>query len=134
MVTTNDDDLAAKLRLFRGQGMDPNRRYWFLVVGYNYRMTNIQAAIGVAQMEEIEKALSDRKKIAAWYDDALADLQEKIILPVQQPWARHVYWMYNIFLRDGDEHRRDDIMRKLYDTGIETRPVFLSHACTSALS
>ena len=123
MVTTNDDDLAAKLRLFRGQGMDPNRRYWFLVVGYNYRMTNIQAAIGVAQMEEIEKALSDRKKIAAWYDDALADLQEKIILPVQQPWARHVYWMYNIFLRDGDEHRRDDIMRKLYDMG-ETRPVF----------
>ena len=49
MVTTDDDELAAKLRLYRGQGMDPNRRYWFPVVGFNYRMTNIQAAIGLAQ-------------------------------------------------------------------------------------
>jgi perosamine synthetase len=124
MVTTNDDDLAAKLRLFRGQGMDLKRRYWFPVVGYNYRMTNIQAAIGLAQMETIDKSLSDRELLADWYNNALADLQDKIILPKQQSWAKQVYWMYNIFLQDGDEHKRDTVMLKLDELGIETRPVF----------
>lgn len=124
MVTTDDDDLANKLRLFRGQGMDPKRRYWFPVVGYNYRMTNIQAAIGLAQTEEIDKALSDRATLAGWYNQALAHLQEKIVLPKQQSWAKQVYWMYNIFLKDGDEHKRDSVMRKLDEMGIETRPVF----------
>lgn len=124
MVTTNDDALAAKLRLFRGQGMDPKRRYWFPVVGYNYRMTNIQAAIGVAQMETIDKALADRNTLAAWYDEALKPLLDQLVLPTQHTWAKQVYWMYNIFLRDGDENSRDAVMRALDEAGIETRPVF----------
>ncbi|MBZ5790064.1 DegT/DnrJ/EryC1/StrS family aminotransferase [Burkholderia contaminans] len=125
MITTDDDDLAAKLRLYRGQGMDPNRRYWFPVVGYNYRMTNIQAAIGLAQMENIEQAISAREQVAAWYNDALASLVTKISLPEEAPWAKQVYWMYNIFLREGGEERRDAVMRNLdLQGGIETRPVF----------
>lgn len=124
MITTDDDELAARLRLYRGQGMDTNRRYWFPVVGYNYRMTNIQAAIGLAQMEGIETALADRERLAGWYDAALSDLTEQIVLPAQAPWAKLVYWMYNIFLRDGNENRRDQVMRDLDDMGIETRPVF----------
>ncbi|HHW4678542.1 MAG TPA: DegT/DnrJ/EryC1/StrS family aminotransferase [Xylella sp.] len=124
MITTDDDELAARLRLYRGQGMDPNRRYWFPVVGFNYRMTNIQAAIGLAQMEGIETALADRELLAWWYDAALSDLTEQIVLPGQAPWAKQVYWMYNIFLRDGNENRRDQVMRDLDVMGIETRPVF----------
>jgi perosamine synthetase len=124
MITTNDDALAAKLRLFRGQGMDPKRRYWFPVVGYNYRMTNIQAAIGLAQMETIQQALADRNRLAAWYDAALAPLDDQLVLPRQHAWAKQVYWMYNVFLREGDEHRRDAVMRQLDEAGIETRPVF----------
>lgn len=124
MVTTNDDELAAKLRLLRGQGMDPQRRYWFPVVGYNYRMTNIQAAIGLAQMEMIDKALSDRRTLANWYNDALAGMQNKILLPRQEPWAKQVYWMYTIFLRYGDGADRDAVMGALDEAGIETRPVF----------
>lgn len=124
MVTTNDDELAAKLRLYRGQGMDPDRRYWFPVVGYNYRMTNIQAAIGLAQMEGIDKALADRQQLAEWYDAALSDLADKINLPAQAPWAKQVYWMYTIFLRDGDASLRDEVMHELDKAGIETRPVF----------
>ncbi len=124
MVTTNDDELAAKLRLLRGQGMDPNRRYWFNVVGYNYRMTNIQAAIGLAQVETVDKSLSDRNRLASWYSHALANLEGQIILPKQQHWAEQVFWMYNIFLRDGDEHKRDRVMSRLDEMGIETRPVF----------
>lgn len=124
MVTTDDDELAAKLRLYRGQGMDPNRRYWFPVVGYNYRMTNIQAAIGLAQMENIDQALAERQRLAGWYDEALAPLADRIMLPEQAAWAKQVYWMYNIFLRDGGEARRDAVMRALNEMGIETRPVF----------
>lgn len=124
MVTTNDDALAEKLRLFRGQGMDPKRRYWFPVIGYNYRMTNIQAAIGLAQMETVDVALADRDRLATWYNEALAPLADRIVLPAQAPWARQVFWMYNIFLRDGDEHRRDAVMQAMDREGVETRPVF----------
>jgi len=124
MVTTNDDELAAKFRLLRGQGMDPNCRYWFPVVGYNYRMTNIQAAIGLAQMETIDNALIDRANLAVWYNEALSGLSDKIILPKQQPWAKQVFWMYNIFLKEGDGLKRDAVMQRLDEMGIETRPVF----------
>lgn len=124
MVTTNDDEFAQKLRLFRGQGMDPNRRYWFPVVGYNYRMTNIQAAIGLAQMETIETSLAARARLAGWYAEALGNLRDEIVLPKDVGSVKQVYWMYNIFLRQGDAVRRDAVMRQLSDDGIETRPVF----------
>lgn len=124
MITTNDEDLAARLRLYRGQGMDPKRRYWFPVVGYNYRMTNIQAAIGLAQMEGIEQALADRERLAGWYAEALGHLEDKILLPVPARWARQAVWMYTIYLRHGGESERDGIMRRLDELGIETRPVF----------
>lgn len=124
MVVTNDDKVAAQLRLYRGQGVAPDHRYWFLVVGYNYRMTNIQAAIGLAQLENIERALVERAQLARWYDDALADLADQIVIPAVAPSAKHVYWMYNIFLREGGAVERDSVMRSLDESGIETRPVF----------
>lgn len=124
MITTNNDELAEKLRLHRGQGMDPKHRYWFPVVGYNYRMTNIQAAIGLAQMENIGTALADRDRLGRWYDDALQNLAGQIQLPRQSAWARQVYWMYTIFLKNGGEKERDTIMHILDGEGIETRPVF----------
>ncbi|RQT36243.1 DegT/DnrJ/EryC1/StrS aminotransferase family protein [Burkholderia contaminans] len=124
MITTNDDELAAKLRLYRGQGMDPKRRYWFPVVGYNYRMTNIQAAIGFAQMEGIDNALAERERLAGWYNEALSPLRDKLVLPSEATWAKQVFWMYNVFLRDGGENKRDGVMRNLDEMGIETRPVF----------
>lgn len=124
MVTTDNDELAAKLRLYRGQGMDLQRRYWFPVVGYNYRMTNIQAAMGLAQMETIETALVERQTLAGWYETALAPLSGRIVLPTQAVWAKQVHWMYSIFLQEGGGQQRDDVMRRLDELGIETRPVF----------
>lgn len=124
MVTTNDDQLAERLRLFRGQGMAPDRRYWFPVVGYNYRMTNIQAALGLAQLEQIDEFLARRQEVAKWYNEALADLETQLVLPYTEPWAHHVYWIYNIFLRSGGEQERDELMSRLDVAGIETRPVF----------
>jgi perosamine synthetase len=124
MVTTNDDDLAVRLRLFRGQGMDPQRRYWFPVIGYNYRITNIQAAIGLAQMETIDTAIARRDKLAAAYQQALDPLLDRVEALPEMPWARRVFWMYNVFLREGDAARRDRVMARLDELGIETRPVF----------
>lgn len=124
MVTTDDDDLAEKLRLFRGQGVDPKRRYWFEVVGYNYRMTNIQAAIGLAQIEQIDSFLTARQLLASRYDIALAHLSDALVLPQKSPWARQVYWMYTVYLRDGGEIERNKCMELLAERGIETRPVF----------
>src|SRR6185503_13358863 len=74
MVTTNDDVLADKVRLYRGQGVSPHKRYWFDVVGYNYRMMNLAAAIGLAQIERVDHHLARRRQIAAHCDAQLASL------------------------------------------------------------
>lgn len=124
MITTNDDALAARLRLFRGQGMDPQRRYWFPVVGYNYRMTNIAAAIGLGQMERVEHHLAVRASIGESYNAKLAKLGNKIVLPKVESWANHVYWMYTIVLGEGVTRTRDEVMARMDAQGIETRPVF----------
>lgn len=124
MVTTNDDELAARLRLYRGQGMDPKRRYWFPVVGFNYRMTNVAAAIGLAQMERIDDALSTRQQVAGWYEKAFADHTDIIQRPVVAPYAHHVYWMYTVQLIGLTDAQRDEVMRIMDGEGIETRPVF----------
>jgi perosamine synthetase len=124
MVVTNDDGLAERLRLFRGQGQDPKRRYWFPVIGNNFRMTNVAAAIGLAQLERIEEALSVRARLAVWYREALSPLAAVLRLPHVEPWARHVFWMYTVALLHGGEVERDRVMEILRDAGIETRPVF----------
>jgi perosamine synthetase len=124
MVTTSDAALEEKLRILRGQGMDPKRRYWFPIVGYNYRMTNIAAAIGVAQLQQIDSFLQQRFRIAAQYHELLGGLGEFLELPSEEPWARHAYWSFVIVLRDSVRLDRDEFMRKLDADGIETRPVF----------
>jgi perosamine synthetase len=124
MVTTNDVELAAKLRLYRGQGLDPRRRYWHSVVGYNYRMTNVAAALGLAQLEQIDKLLEARVRLAHWYRAQLERLDDKVLLQTAAPETRPVLWMQIVILRNGDEAERDAVMRKLDTAGIETRPVF----------
>jgi len=123
MVTTNDDELAAKLRLYRGQGMDPNRRYWHPVIGYNYRMTNIAAAIGCAQLERVQQALERRRLLASWYKAALSGVPG-LVLPVQKEYAEHVYWMYTVLLPQCGADTRDRVSEILQQNGVETRPVF----------
>jgi perosamine synthetase len=121
MVTTNDDELAARVRLLKGQGMDPDRRYWFPVVGFNYRMTNIQAAIGLAQLERIGWLVERRRAVAAVYRAHLC--ASALTLPREAAWARNVYWLYSVLVpADAD---RDAVMADLARAGIETRPFFV---------
>jgi perosamine synthetase len=124
MITTRNRQLADRMRLFKGQGMQPDRRYWFPVVGYNYRMTNVAAAIGLAQLEAVEQHLETRRRIAAWYREHLRCLEPWIVLPGEQPWARHAFWLYTVLLRPPLSDRRDECGEALARCGIETRPVF----------
>lgn len=124
MVTTNDDALAERLRLHRGQGMDPARRYWHPVIGYNYRMTNIAAALGLAQMERVEEALAARRQVAAWYQQRLSRLSNRLAMLEVEPWATPVFWMVTVLLKSGGEAERDAVMARMAESGIETRPVF----------
>ena len=123
MVVTKDGDLANKVRQLKGQGMDPKRRYWFPIVGYNYRMTNVAAAIGLAQLEMIDWHIARRRSIAKQYDQHLSGVSG-ISLQPEKPWARNVYWMNSVVLDQKLLISRDAVMAKLQKVGIETRPFF----------
>ena len=124
MVVTNEDIMAERVRLLKGQGMDSKKRYWFPVVGYNYRMTNIQAAIGLAQLENISWYLKRRREIAYLYHKYLNELYNFIELPGEKEWARHSFWMFSILIKDNVKISRDEFMQQLEKEGIETRPIF----------
>jgi perosamine synthetase len=123
MVLTDDNDLADRVRRFKGQGMAPARRYWFPMLGYNYRMTNVAAAIGLAQMEKIDWHLSARRELAARYRQRLADVSG-IIFQQEMPWAQSAHWMTSIVLSDELAIDRDTLIQRLARAGIETRPIF----------
>ena len=123
MVVTNDDALASQVRQLKGQGMDPDRRYWFPIVGYNYRMTNVAAAIGLAQLEKADWHIARRREIAEQYARHLTGVPG-ISLQPEKPWARNVYWMISVVLSEDLSVSRDSVMAKLAEVGIETRPFF----------
>jgi perosamine synthetase len=123
MVVTDDDELARKVRLLKGQGQDPERRYWFPVLGYNYRMTNVEAAIGLAQMEKIDWHIWRRRENAAWYRKHLGG-DARFTLSPEAPWARNAYWINCVVLGKEFPLGRDDAMARLARAGVETRPFF----------
>jgi perosamine synthetase len=123
MVTCNSDEMAAHMRQLRGQGQDPERRYWFTAVGFNYRMTNVAAAIGLGQLEMIDWHLGRRRENAAWYREELGDL-DGIRLSPEADWARSAFWIDCLVLEDGGAGERDALMARLDEHGIETRPFF----------
>ena len=123
MVVTDDQALARKIRQLKGQGQDFERRYWFPILGYNYRMTNIQAAIGLAQLEKVDWHLTRRREIAGWYQELLGG-HPLFALQPEKPWARNVYWMNSVVLAEGFPLSRDEAMQRLAEQGIETRPFF----------
>jgi perosamine synthetase len=123
MVTTNDDDLARKLRKLRGQGMDPERRYWFDVMGFNYRMTNLTAAIGCAQLQRIDAIIGHRIRIEHAYRHHLEPYAERFgwQLPHRDKKVVHVNWLFSLRV---PSPQRDGIMEYLLQHGIDSRPFF----------
>ena len=123
MLTTDDDGLAEHARFLRDHAMSPEKRYWHTEVGYNYRITNLQAAVGVAQMERIDEFIQRKRWIAQAYNDYLHNIPG-IILPPEASWARSVYWMYSVLFTDEFPINRDEAGRQLKQQGIDNRPFF----------
>ena len=126
MCLTDDENLYEKMMILKNHGMNPEKKYWHDLVGFNYRMTNLQAAVGVAQFKKIEKFIEKKRQIASWYAEELKELVQKelITLSPQMSWAKSVYWMYSILIEKEAKISRDELMEKLKIEGIETRPFF----------
>jgi perosamine synthetase len=120
MVVSNDPTLMERSRHFKGQGLAEHREYWHDVVGYNYRMTNICAALGVAQMERLDTFLLRKRALADAYCNGLAGLPVRV--HGEHPDVHHSYWMVSILVDDAAD--REPLRQWLAAQGIETRPVF----------
>jgi perosamine synthetase len=124
MIVTNDAALAERAAFLRDHAMDPQHRYYHPEVGYNYRMTNIQAAIGCAQIEQAEAILDRRKAIAAAYEAGLRGIPG-LGRPPGAPWAESVYWMYSVLIQPAFGRSRDELRAALHARGIDSRPCFV---------
>jgi perosamine synthetase len=119
-VITSDDELASRLRMTKGQGQSATRRYWHEVLGFNYRMTNIQAAIGLAQAERLAQILARKHAIGRRYRELLAGLPVEFQKPVGA--VESSDWLVSILLPGSVD--RDTAMAIMAEHGVETRPVF----------
>lgn len=120
MVTTNDESLAKKVFSLKGQGLAEGREYWHDAIGYNYRMTNIACAIGLAQLEKADQILEKKRELAHWYKDNLNTLPVQFHKEAEI--YKHSYWMCSFLVEKKED--RDPLRAFLSENGIETRPLF----------
>lgn len=123
MLTTDDDALAARCRMLRDHAMPPHRRYWHDEVGFNYRMTNLQAAVGVAQMERIDSFIRRKREIAALYREGLAGIPG-VTFATERAGCTNVYWMVSVLIEPPYALSRDELIPALRARGIDSRPFF----------
>ncbi len=122
-IFLKDPDVFARAKMLRDHGMSTTRRYWHLEAGFNFRMTNLQAAVGVAQMERIDAILEKKQRILDFYTERFGDMKEF----VQQqacPKGKPSCWLYTLLLSDHAGIDRDEFAARLIRNGIETRPTF----------
>jgi len=126
MVTTSRDDLAARARLLRGLAYGTQQRFMHRDVGFNYRLTNLQAALGCAQLQKIDSVIAAKRRVACLYDQGL-ESTPGLQRPVEKPYARSVYWMYHVVLRERLRGQREKLLEWLAQRGIETREAFIPY-------
>jgi len=120
MCLTNNRGLAEKMTILKDHGMNPSKRYWHDVIGFNYRITNLQAALGVAQLQKIDKLVERKREIADIYRKLLKEDNVVVHAP-EMSWAKSVYWIYSVLV---DRYARDKVTKVLDRQGIETRHFF----------
>jgi perosamine synthetase len=122
MVTTNDEELVERLRLLRNLAFT-KPRFRHEEAGYNFRMTGMQAALGLAQLQKIDRIVDEKRRLAGTYNrllDGIPGLQ----LPYEADWAHNVYWMYAIVVHPEFGMSRDSLAAALFEKGIDTRTFF----------
>jgi len=124
MVLANSEAHADRLRSLRNLCFQKERRFYHTALGHNFRMTNIQAALGLAQVENVESAIQHKRWMGQAYTARLSQFKN-LQLPVEEPWAKNVYWMYGIVLDKNSGLTADDFARRLAKRGVMTRPFFL---------
>lgn len=127
MVLTDRDDRAAHARAYRNLCFRSDRRFYHEELGENYRMTNLQAALGVAQLDRVDEIVAHKRAMAAAYTERLRPC-EALQLPTEREWARSTFWMYGVVLKAGDRTGvglAEELAKPLQKRGVQTRPFFL---------
>jgi len=124
MLTINNPKIAEKARSLRSLSFGIENKFKHQDIGFSYRMTNMQAALGCAQMQKIDEIIKRKREIASYYNEKLQDLQG-IRLPQEKDYAKSVNWMYHIVLEENHRMSRDLLMSKLAEKNIETRKTFV---------
>jgi len=124
MILTDDDDLAEQCRELRNLCFKPGKRFVHERLGWNLRMTNLQAALGVAQLEQLDAFLEKKRRIGRRYNELLADLPGVQLPLVHTEYAENIYWVYGLVLDDSVEFDAEEVMSRLAKLGVGCRPFF----------
>ena len=124
MITTDNPDLAALLRTLRDQAFSSHTHFWHYYAGFNYRMPNLQAAIGLAQLEKAEELIERRVRNAKYYCEGLETIPG-LDLPRTDPDTRNVHWMFALTVTEWFGCTRNELMIELAQRGIETKTFFI---------
>jgi perosamine synthetase len=123
MLVCNNEALFTQAMSLWDQGRDPNRTFWINQTGWKYKMSNIQAAIGLGQLERVPELIEAKRRIFSWYAEGLEGVQS-VKLNYEQPGARSIYWMSSIYVNEDAGITRDDLRQVMKSHKIDTRPVF----------
>lgn len=124
MVLTDDDRLAERCRSLRNLCFQAKKRFVHEELGYNFRMTNLQAALGVAQLERLEEFVGLKRQMGKRYTDRLRSVEGLELMPARTAYADNIYWVYGMVLKDNVPYAAEEAMRRLGRKGIGTRPFF----------
>lgn len=124
MLVTNNRQIAERARRLRDVSFSDDRHFYHRRLGFNYRMTNLQAAVGLAQVERFDKLVRRRRENGMLYASLLEGIKGLTLMP-EARWAKSVYWMYSILVEDNFPITRDQLRKRLADNGIETRSFFI---------
>lgn len=123
MLVTNSERIYKKANLLKDLAHSKRKRFFHHQVGYNYRMTNLQAALGLAQLEEIDKYIQKKRWMANLYNKLLSECGD-LELPIEKEKTASVFWMYAVKVSKKSKINRNNLRAKLLDDGIDTRTFF----------
>ncbi|MCR4330189.1 MAG: DegT/DnrJ/EryC1/StrS family aminotransferase [Candidatus Roizmanbacteria bacterium] len=123
MIVTNNKNLYKKMISLRNLAHSPTKRFFHRAIGFNYRLSGLQAALGIGQMSRFQEYIKKKRATARLYTSLLQDVSH-LRLPIEKSYAKSVYWMYSVHLQSSAQMSRSTFMEKLYKKGVETRTFF----------